>query len=144
VHNRKALFSLFIAPDAKNILAPAKSFQGLRNKFVVSPIVFFVVFQFHRQAVWEWAQSIKTDWGEATELIVGGHFPPYRGNSSFQHTNANAERSKSEAVDKFVEAFQWANTLTEFPKEYVDPNDLKSLQVLVKVLRFLKAVPPES
>ena len=32
---RMALFSLFIAPDAKNILQPAASFRGLAGNFVV-------------------------------------------------------------------------------------------------------------
>ena len=129
--NRMALFSLFIAPDAKNILQPKNSFDGLRNKFVVSPIVFAVVFQFHRKLVWNWASSIQHDWGDSTNQIVSGHFPSYSG------------QKKGEAVGKFVEAFEWANSDDKKPKEYVDSNDLKSLELVVNVLRFLKAVPEE-
>ena len=53
-----ALFSLFIAPDAKNILQPEASFAGLAGKFVVSPIVYVIVFQHYRKEVLTWVNAI--------------------------------------------------------------------------------------
>ena len=123
---RMALFSLFIAPDARNILKPETSFKGLAGKFVVSPIVFAVVFQFHRSLVWEWVKAIETDWGEDVKHVVSAHFPAF---------------SADGAARKFTEAFEWAATPRSTPKEYADANDLRSLELLVRVLRFLKAVP---
>ena len=130
--NRTALFSLFIAPDARNILRPKRSFAGLAGKFVVSPIVFMVVFQHHRGLVSEWANAIVADWGDEIEHVVSAHFPAF-----------SAERGETRiAARKFAEAFEWAATSDETPKEFVDTNDLKSLELVVRVLRFLKAVPP--
>ena len=54
-----------VAPDAKNILKPDASFQGLAGKFVVSPIVYVIVFQHYRKEVLAWVNSIGRDWGGA-------------------------------------------------------------------------------
>ena len=69
---RMALFSLFIAPDAKNILNPERSFRGMAGKFVVSPIVFNVVFQFYREEVAAWAEKVSR-WN--AERVIASHFP---------------------------------------------------------------------
>lgn len=128
---RMALFSLFIAPDARNVLQPADSFAGLEGRFAVSPIVFSVVFQHHRAAVREWVDAIVADWGDATKHVVSAHFPAF--------SQADVESGK--AARAFAEAFEWAAVDGATPKEFVDANDLKSLELLVRVLRFLKAVP---
>ena len=132
---RMALFSLFIAPDARNVLRPERSFAGLAGKFVVSPIVFAVVFQFHRTLVWEWAASIESDWGDEAKHVVSAHFP------AFSADGDGAKKEKEKAARKFAEAFEWAATPRSTPKEYADANDMQSLELLVRVLRFLKAVP---
>ena len=123
---RMALFSLFIAPDAQSILRPADSFAGLAGKFVVSPIVFAVVFQFYRREVAAWADAVGS-WEDA-ELIISGHFPVYRGEGKG-------------AVRLFVKAFEWARSDDRPPAEYVNPKDLASLELVVRILRALKAVP---
>ena len=58
--------------------------------------------------------------------------------------NLNTKRAKKKrekAARKFAEAFEWAATPRSTPKEYADANDMQSLELLVRVLRFLKAVP---
>jgi hypothetical protein len=80
----------------------------------------------------EWANAIVADWGDEIEHVVSAHFPAF-----------SAERGETRiAARKFAEAFEWAATSDETPKEFVDTNDLKSLELVVRVLRFLKAVPP--
>ena len=123
---RMALFSLFIAPDAKNILAPEESFAGLANRFAVSPIVFEVVFQFYRDEVAAWARDVAA-WKDA-ERVVSAHFPAYEG---------------KDAAEKFAKAFEWAAAPNRIPAEYANREDLASLELVVRLLRFLKAVPPE-
>ena len=76
--------------------------------------------------MWEWVKAIETDWGEETKHVVSAHFPAF---------------SADGAARKFTEAFEWAATPRSTPKEYADANDLRSLELLVRVLRFLKAVP---
>ena len=47
------------------------------------------------------------------------------------------------AVEAFADAFRWAKTKEEPPEEYVDLEDLDSLNVVVGILRAIKAVPPK-
>ena len=60
--------------------------------------------------------------------VVSGHFPV-------------CERDG--AVEAFADAFRWAKTKEEPPEEYVDLEDLDSLNVVVGILRAIKAVPPK-
>ena len=122
---RMALFSLFIAPDAKNILNPGTSFQGLANKFIVSPIVFLVVFQFYRAEVAAWARKV-SEWD--AERVIASHFPV----------------PESASGKDFLAAFKWAETPDGVPAEYVDAkNDLASLNLVVRILGAIKAVPKQ-
>ena len=122
---RMALFSLFIAPDAKNILNPGTSFQGLANKFIVSPIVFLVVFQFYRAEVAAWARKV-SEWDP--ERVIASHFPV----------------PESASGKDFLAAFKWAETPDGVPAEYVDAkNDLASLNLVVRILGAIKAVPKQ-
>ena len=76
--NRTALIFALHAPDARNILGGRScSLAGLAGKFVVSPIVFMVVFQHHRGVVSEWANAIVADWGDDIEHVVSAHFPAF-------------------------------------------------------------------
>lgn len=130
--NRMALFSLFIAPDARNILRPERSFAGLAGKFAVSPIVYSVVFQHYRGSVREWVDAIVADWGDQTKHVVSAHFPAY----------SPGDGEKGRAARAFAEAFEWAATDGATPKEFADANDMKSLELLVRGLRAVKALPP--
>jgi len=76
----QALFSLFIAPDAKNILKPSSSFEGMAGKFVVSPIVYEIVFQFYRSEVRTWAEDVGR-WRDARR-VISAHFPICEGNTT--------------------------------------------------------------
>jgi hypothetical protein len=122
-----ALFSLFIAPDAATILRPEASFAALEGRFAVSPIVYEVVFQFHREAVREWVESVRA-MARGAERVMAAHFPAYEG---------------EDAVDAFAEAFRWAESESDAPAEYANAEDLASLELVVRLLRFLKALPPE-
>ena len=124
---RMALFSLFIAPDAATILRPEASFAALEGRFAVSPIVYEVVFQFHREAVREWVESVRA-MARGAERVLAAHFPAYEG---------------EDAVDAFAEAFRWAESESDAPAEYANAEDLASLELVVRLLRFLKALPPE-
>lgn len=120
---RMALFSLFIAPDAKNILNPENSFRGLVGKFVVSPIVFNVVFQFYRDDVAKWAEKV-SKWN--ARRVIASHFPV----------------PESATGADFLKAFEFAKTPDAIPSEYVDAeNDLASLNLVVRILRAINAVP---
>lgn len=120
---RMALFSLFIAPDAKNILNPENSFRGLAGKFVVSPIVFNVVFQFYRDDVAKWAEKV-SKWN--ARRVIASHFPV----------------PESATGADFLKAFEFAKTPDAIPSEYVDAeNDLASLNLVVRILRAINAVP---
>ena len=120
---RMALFSLFIAPDAKNILNPESSFRGLAGKFVVSPIVFNVVFQFYRKEVAEWAQKV-SQWN--AKRVIASHFPV----------------PESATGEDFLAAFEFAKSPKAVPPEYVDAeNDLASLNLVVRILQAINAVP---
>jgi hypothetical protein len=118
-----ALFSLFIAPDAKNILNPERSFRGMAGKFVVSPIVFNVVFQFYREEVAAWAEKVSR-WN--AERVIASHFPVPESASSAD----------------FLRAFDFAKSPDAIPAEYVDAeNDLASLNLVVRILAAINAVP---
>lgn len=120
---RMALFSLFIAPDAKNILNPETSFRGMAGKFVVSPIVFNVVFQFYREEVNAWAEKVGR-WN--AKRVIASHFPV---------------PESATGVD-FLAAFDFAKTKDSIPPEYVDAkNDLASLDLVVRILGAINAVP---
>ena len=120
---RMALFSLFIAPDAKNILNPERSFRGMAGKFVVSPIVFNVVFQFYREEVAAWAEKVSR-WN--AERVIASHFPV----------------PESASSTDFLRAFDFAKSPDAIPAEYVDAeNDLASLNLVVRILAAINAVP---
>ena len=131
---RMALFSLFIAPDAKNILKPSSSFEGMAGKFVVSPIVYEIVFQFYRSEVRTWAEDVGR-WRDARR-VISAHFPICEGNN-----NANPFNRGASPVARFVRAFDWAKSTDAAPVEYVDRDDLASLELVVGALRFIRAVP---
>jgi len=123
---RMVLFSLFIAPDAKNILNPGTSFRGLANKFVVSPIVYMVVFQFYRAEVATWARKV-SKWN--AKRVVASHFPI----------------PDSASGKDLLNAFKWAETPNGVPAEYVDAkNDLASLNLVVRILGAINAVPKQT
>jgi hypothetical protein len=44
-------------------------------------------------------------------------------------------------VARFVRAFDWAKSTNAAPVEYVDRDDLASLELVVGALRFIRAVP---
>jgi len=120
---RMALFSLFIAPDAKNILNPERSFRGVAGKFVVSPIVYNVVFQFYREEVKQWAQKVSR-WN--AKRVIASHFPV----------------PDSATAADFLRAFDFAKSPNGIPPEYVDAkNDLASLDLVVRILGAINAVP---
>ena len=156
---RMALFSLFIAPDAKNILKPDASFQGLAGKFVVSPIVYVIVFQHYRKEVLTWVNSIGRDWGGA-DRVIGAHFPVcerdamkrpgFGGMFGAATTNpfdrvrgggGEGSRGGGSPVKRFTRAFAWAATAADAPAEYVDVDDLASLELVARFARFVRAVP---
>ena len=130
----QALFSLFIAPDAKNILKPSSSFEGMAGKFVVSPIVYEIVFQFYRSEVRAWAEDVGR-WRDARR-VISAHFPICEGNN-----NGNPFNRGASPVARFVRAFDWAKSTNAAPVEYVDRDDLASLELVVGALRFIRAVP---
>ena len=131
---RMALFSPFIAPDAKNILKPSSSFEGMTGKFVVSPIVYEIVFQFYRSEVRAWAEDVGR-WRDARR-VISAHFPICEGNNNVNPFNRGAS-----PVARFVRAFDWAKSTDAAPVEYVDRDDLASLELVVGALRFIRAVP---
>lgn len=118
---RMTLFSLFIAPDAKNIINPAKSFNAMKNKFVVSPIVYVIVFQFFREEIREWKKNCQRRFIGANR-VVASHFPV----------------SKKATAKDFYLAFKFADSDSEVPSYYSDPLDLGSLELVQKVLNFIK------
>ena len=95
--------------------------------WVVSPIVYAIVFQFHRAAVRTWAEAVAS-W--KPKRIVASHFPIPRG--------GDAKTSGA----SFLSAFDWAKSASASPAAYVDPNDMASLELVVRILRFIKALPP--
>jgi hypothetical protein len=118
---RMTLFSLFIAPDAKNIINPAKSFNAMKNKFVVSPIVYVIVFQFFREEIREWKKKCQRRFIGANR-VVASHFPV----------------PKTARAKDFYMAFKFADSDSEVPSYYDDPLDLGSLELVQKVLNFIK------
>ena len=159
---RMALFSLFIAPDAKNILQPEASFAALAGKFVVSPIVYVIVFQHYRKEVLTWVNAIGRDWGGA-DRVIGAHFPVCERNAikkrpgiggmfgarsmtnPFDSVRGGGAGGGSNAggtpVKRFTRAFAWAATAADAPAEYVDVDDLASLELVARFARFVRAVP---
>ena len=122
-----ALFSLFIAPGREEHPRTGGEFPaGLANRFAVSPIVFEVVFQFYRDEVAAWARDVAA-WKDA-ERVVSAHFPAYEG---------------KDAAEKFAEGVRVGRRAEPNPAEYANREDLASLELVVRLLRFLKAVPPE-
>jgi hypothetical protein len=134
----------------------AESFAGLAGNFVVSPIVYAVVFQFYRREVLAWAESLRA-WGGA-ETVISAHFPVYTTSSNDGGAGAGGGGGagggagggdsggiggSGGAVRAFVKAFDWARSADQSPAEYADLQDLASLQLVVRILRALKAVPPE-
>jgi hypothetical protein len=118
---RMTLFSLFIAPDAKNIINPSSSFNAMKNKFVVSPIVFIIVFDFFREEIKDWKKRCQRFAG--ANRVVASHFP-------VPLTKANGR--------DFFAAFKFADSASEIPSYYFDEEDLASLKLLQRVLNFIK------
>ena len=157
---RMALFSLFIAPDAKNILKPDASFAGLAGKFVVSPIVYVIVFQHYRKEVLTWVNAIGRDWGGA-DRVIGAHFPVCERDAikrpgfiggmfgaamtnpfdSVRGGGGGGSSGGGTPVKRFTRAFAWAATAADAPAEYVDVDDLASLELVARFARFVRAVP---
>ena len=157
---RMALFSLFIAPDAKNILKPDESFAGLAGKFVVSPIVYVIVFQHYREEVLTWVDAIGRDWGGA-DRVIGAHFPVCERDAikrpgfiggmfgaamtnpfdSVRGGGGGGSSGGGTPVKRFTRAFAWAATAADAPAEYVDVDDLASLELVARFARFVRAVP---
>ena len=44
-------------------------------------------------------------------------------------------------VKRFTRAFAWAATANDAPAEYVDVDDLASLELVARFARFVRAVP---
>ena len=118
---RMTLFSLFIAPDAKNIINPATSFNAMKNRFVVSPIVYVIVFQFFRKEIREWKKKCQRRFIGANK-VVASHFPV----------------PKTARAKDFYSAFKFADSDSEVPSYFNDPLDLDSLKLVQKVLDFIK------
>ena len=109
----QALFSLFIAPDAKNILKPSASFEGMAGKFVVSPIVYEIVFQFYRSEVRTWAEDVGR-WRDARR-VISAHFPICEANNNMIGNPFNRGASP---VARFVRAFDWAKSTDAAPVDF--------------------------
>ena len=53
----------------------------------------------------------------------------------------SSARACASPVARFVRAFDWAKSTDAAPVEYVDRDDLASLELVVGALRFIRAVP---
>jgi hypothetical protein len=93
----------------------------MKNKFVVSPIVYVIVFQFFREEIREWKKNCQRRFIGANR-VVASHFPV----------------SKKATAKDFYLAFKFADNDSEVPSYYSDPLDLGSLELVQKVLNFIK------
>ena len=96
-------------------------FRGLAGKFVVSPIVFNVMFQFYRKEVAEWAQ--KSQWN--AKRVIASHFPVPESATGEDFWRLSNSQSRQRLF------------LPVCGRE----NDLASLNLVVRILQAINAVP---